>query len=98
VEPQAEDDAPIVRRWPPRLQAAAAVGWSAFLAASLGTMLVFAALDPQVLIDSLDPGEPGVPAWLLNRTAIYTLGFFLLWLVAGIAGLLTAYLTQGSRP
>ena len=91
---RAEDDPQVRPSWPPQLRVVAAVGWSSFLAASLGTMLVFAALDPQVIIDSLDPGQPGAAPWLLNRTAIYTLGFFLLWLVAAVAGLLTAFLTQ----
>lgn len=97
MDPQAEDDPPAIRRWPPRLQVAAAVGWSSFLAASLGTMLVFAALDPQVIIDSMDPGEPDAASWLLNRTAIYTLGFFLLWVVAAVAGVLTTVLLQSER-
>jgi hypothetical protein len=98
MEPQAADDPVAVRRWPPRLQAAAAIGWSSFLAASLGTMLAFAALDPQVIIDSMDPGEPNAAPWWLTRTGIYTLGFFLLWLVAVVAGVLTAVLTQSHRP
>lgn len=93
MDPRAGDDLPRPA-WPPQLRVVAAVGWSSFLAASLGTMLVFAALDPQVIIDSLDPGQPGAMPWLLNRTAIYTVGFFLLWAVAAVAGLLTAFLTQ----
>lgn len=96
MDPQAEDDQTARPNWPPQLRAAAAVGWSSFLAASVGTMLVFAALDPQVIIASFDPVEPGVPPWLLNRTAFYTLGFFLLWAVAAISGMLTAILTQNS--
>ena len=94
MDPQAEDDTPGVRRWPPQLQAAAAVGWSSFLAACLGTMLAFAALDPQVIIDAVEGGEPGAAPWWLSRTGIYTLGFFLFWLVAAVAGVLTGMLTR----
>ena len=92
--PQAADDPVAIRRWPPRVQVVAAIGWSSFLAASVGTMLVFAALDPQVIISGFDSGEPGTEPWWLTRTGIYTLGFFLLWLVAAVAGVLTAVLTQ----
>jgi hypothetical protein len=92
MDPQAADDPVAIRRWSPRVQVAAAIGWSSFLAASVGTMLVFAALDPQVIIAGFDRGEPGAGSWWLTRTGIYTLGFFLLWLVAAIAGVLTAVL------
>jgi hypothetical protein len=94
---QAEDEYPVARRWPPQLQAAAAVGWSSFLAACFGTMLTFAGLDPQVLIDGIEGGDPGAAPWWLTSTGIYTLGFFLFWLVAVVAGGLTVFLTQGPR-
>ena len=66
MDPQTEDDVPAARRWPPQLRAAAAVGWSSFLAACLGTMLAFAALDPQVIIDGVEGGEPGAAPWWLT--------------------------------
>lgn len=97
MDPQAGDEHPAARRWPPQLQAAAAVAWSSFLAACLGTMLAFAALDPQVIIDGVEGGEPGAAPWWLTTTGIYTLGFFLFWLIAVVAGVLTAFLTQGPR-
>jgi hypothetical protein len=98
MDPQANNAAVDVRRWHPRQRVAAAIGWSSFLAASVGTMLVFAVLDPQVIIAGVDSGEPGAEPWWLTRTGIYTLGFFLLWLVAAVAGALTFVLTQGPKP
>ncbi len=98
MDPQATDDLPAIRRWPPRRQVVAAIGWSSFLAASVGTMLVFAALDPQVIISGLDTGEPGAEPWWLTRTGIYSIGFFLLWLVGAVAGVLTTVLTQSPAP
>jgi hypothetical protein len=98
MDPQATDDRVAVRRWPPRLRMVAAVGWSSFLAASVGTMLVFAALDPEIIIAGFDSGEPGVEPFWLTRTGIYSLGFFLLWLVAAVAAALTVVLMQTPGP
>ncbi|MBL8199706.1 MAG: hypothetical protein JNK40_01930 [Chromatiales bacterium] len=92
--PQAEDDLPVVRRWPPRMRVAAAIGWSSFLAACLGTLLTFAALDPQVIIDGVEGGEPGAAPWWLTRTGIYSIGFFLFWAIGAVAGMLTDYLHE----
>ena len=69
-------------RWPPLWQAVAAVGWSSFLAAAFGTMLCFALVDPQLIVDELTAGDPESHGGTLSRTAIYTLGFFFLWLIA----------------
>ena len=98
MDPQAADDAVAVRRWPSRLQVFAAVGWSSFLAASVGTMLVFAVLDPEIIIAGFDSGEPGAEPFWLTRTGIYSLGFFLLWLVSAVAGVLTTVLMQTPIP
>lgn len=95
MDPQAEDEGPVVRRWPPRMRVAAAIGWSSFLAACLGTMLTFAALDPQVIIDGIEGGDPGSAPWWLTRTGIYSVGFFLFWAIAAVAGMLTDYLHEG---
>jgi len=95
MDPRAEDEATVVRRWPPQMRMAAAVGWSSFLAACLGTMLTFAALDPQLIIDGMDRGEPGAAPWWFTRTGIYSIGFFLFWAVAAVAGLLAAWLQAG---
>ena len=90
---QAADEHAAFRPWPPRRRVIAAVGWSSFLGASLGTMLVFAVIDPQIIIDAVHAGGPHIDAWWLTRTGIYTLGFFLLWFVAAVASALTAMLT-----
>jgi hypothetical protein len=97
MDPLAEAEYPAARRWPPQLRVAAAVAWSSFLAACLGTMLAFAALDPRVIIDSVEGGEPGSAPWWLTPTGIYTLGFFLFWLIAVAAGALTVLLMRGPR-
>lgn len=94
MAPPAEGDAAPRRRWPPRLHLAAAIGWASFLAACVGTMLAFAALDPQLIIDGVERGEPGGAPWWLTPTGIYTLGFFLFWLIGIVAGILAAVLTE----
>ncbi len=86
------------RSWPPPLQAAAAIGWSSFLAACLGTLLGFAVLDPQLIIDGLHLGPDTLPAGWLTRTGLYTLGFLLFWLVGGVAAWLAVMLTRDTRP
>lgn len=60
--------------------------WPAFLAAGVMEMLVFAAFDPQDM------------QWLgqsvqLSRTGIYSLAFFVFWLVFIGAGYLTTLLS-----
>lgn len=95
MDPRTEaDNQSAPRPWPPQRRVVAAIGWSAFLAACLGTLLAFAALDPQLIIDAVDGGDPGSAPWWLTRTGIYTLGFFLFWLVGAVGGLLTTFLTQ----
>lgn len=98
MDPQATDELAATRRWPPHRQVVAAIGWSSFLAASAGTMLLFAALDPEVIISGLDTGEPGAQPWWLTRTGIYSIGFFLLWMVGALAGVLTAVLSPPTSP
>ncbi len=97
MAPPTEAEYPAARRWPPQLRITAAVGWSSFLAACLGTMLVFAGLDPQVIIDGVEGGVPGAAPWWLTPTGVYTLGFFLFWLVAVVAGVLTVLLTRAPQ-
>jgi alkylation response protein AidB-like acyl-CoA dehydrogenase len=69
--------------------------WPAFLAAGVMEMLVFAAFDPQDM------------QWLgqsvaLSRTGVYSLAFFVFWLVCVGAGYLTTLLSlpgsQVNRP
>lgn len=61
--------------------------WPAFLVAGLTEMLVFAMVDPQDL------------HWLgrslaMSREAVYTLAFFVFWILALISSALTALLAM----
>lgn len=78
--------------WSRRAQDVAAVGWSAFLAACLASLLFFAFFDPALLSHDLHP-----PRWLQDRRAGYAIGFFFFWFIALVSALLTAYLLE-SRP
>lgn len=66
------------------------VVWPAFLAAGVMEMLVFAAFDPQDM------------HWLgqsveMSRTGIYSLAFFVFWLVFIAAGYVTTLLSTPSN-
>lgn len=84
----APDDAPYLPAWPPGRRAVAAMLWSAFLAACLGSLLGFAWLDPGELLAARDG-----PDWL-TPTAVYTLGFFLFFVVGFSSAILSVYLTR----
>lgn len=64
--------------------------WPAFLAAGVLEMLVFAVVDPQELHWN---GQSLV--W--SREAIYTVAFFLFWVVAMVSNGLTALLAMPSE-
>jgi hypothetical protein len=58
--------------------------WPSFLAAAMGSALIFALIDP------LDVAIFGhVPT---GRVGFYTVSFFVLWVMAGRSSTLTAYL------
>ncbi|MCJ0762899.1 hypothetical protein [Variovorax terrae] len=63
--------------------------WPAFLAACLLEAGVFALVDPQ------DLGGPGA-ALGLSRLGVYTLAFFVFWIVAMASGGLTLLLSRAS--
>jgi len=63
------------------------VMWPAFLAAGLLEMLVFALVDPQ----DLHWAGQALP---LSSQGIYTVGFFLFWILAMVASGLTALLAM----
>ena len=71
-------------------RAAGVIVWSAFLSASLGTMLCFAMLDPQALA----AGDP--PAWWTTRLRVYATGFFFFWLIGLTAAALCWSLARAS--
>ncbi len=65
---------------------ALAVLWPAFLMAGVLEMLVFAFVDPQAL-----HWLGGAPVDL-DRTAVYTIAFFMFWVVIGLSGAITQLL------
>ena len=67
------------------------VGWTSFLAACVGTMLLFAFVDPLDFIET-----NGLP---IGRMTGYAIGFFFLWMISLLSGGLCAYLlrTQHER-
>lgn len=84
--------------WSRLRQDIGAVVWTAFLAASLATMVFFAMFDPLLLARDDAP-----PRWLADRMTGYTLGFFFFWGMSTVSALLTAWLidtrsfARGSR-
>jgi hypothetical protein len=78
----------------------ALVIWPSFLAACLGSLLFFAAVDPQLLSDA----GPRLFADL-SREEGYALGFLFFWGIAAVASSLSVFLirsgrggTQGAEP
>lgn len=70
------------------------VAWTSFLAACLGTMLLFAWIDPVQLADVAELPLPS------NRMTGYAVGFFFLWVICLLAAALCAWLlrTQHVHP
>lgn len=67
-----------------------AVLWPAFLVAGLAEGLLFSMFDPHdIRVFGMDLD--------VSPMAVYTVGFFLLWGMCGISGLLTAYVITGLR-
>jgi uncharacterized membrane protein YcfT len=60
--------------------------WPSFLMAGVLELLVFAVVDPQ---DMHWFGQP----FEISRQAIYSLGFFVFWVVTSLAGGLTLFLS-----
>jgi uncharacterized membrane protein YcfT len=62
------------------------IAWPSFLMAGVLELLVFALVDPQ---DMHWFGH----SFEISRQAVYTLGFFVFWLIISIAGALTIFLS-----
>jgi hypothetical protein len=77
---------------PPRARSIGVVAWCSFLAASAGTAVTFAFVDPGALPAVL------LPPVLSNPLAVYALGFFFLWAVCAAASALTIYMAHTERP
>ncbi len=69
----------------------ALVSWSSFLAAGVGSMLFFAAVDPPLLRDA----GPSIFD-NLSREAGYAVGFFFFWALAASAAALSVYMVRGA--
>ncbi len=66
------------------------IAWPSFLMAGVLELLVFAVIDPQ---DMNWFGQ----SFDISRQAVYTLSFFVFWLVISIAGALTVILSLPSH-
>ena len=68
-----------------------AVLWLSFLMAGMATAVFFAAIDPMALKACVDFPE-------LGRTAAYTVGFLLFWLLTSSSSLLCLFFLYPRRP
>jgi hypothetical protein len=64
------------------------IGWCSFLTAAVGTMLLFAWVDPLTLADVTEP------PLRVGRMTGYAIGFFFLWFLAAVSAALTVYLIR----
>jgi len=85
------EDRPVVH-WSRLREDIAVVTWTSFLVACVGTMILFAFIDPDYLMELLNH-----PWWLPSRMAGYALGFFFLWFICACAASLTAYMLDTSH-
>ena len=77
--------------WSRDQQKYAVLTWISFLTACGFSVLLFAFIDPLVLIESLDVVDGG------SRNAGYAVGFFFLWVHAWISGWLILRLIRRKR-
>jgi hypothetical protein len=77
--------------WSRDTQKYAVLTWISFLTAAAFTMLLFAFVDPLLVVDAL-----GISA-IESRNAGYAIGFFFLWANAWIACWLTVRLIRRKR-
>jgi ABC-type enterobactin transport system permease subunit len=74
-----------------RQRDAAVAGWSSFLIAAMGTMVLFAFVDPMTLVEVTEPPLP------VDRMTGYAIGFFFLWVLTAASAALTLYLLRTSH-
>jgi len=68
------------------------VTWASFLTAGVETMFFFAFFDPEML------GMRDIPqAWVANRLAGYTFGFFVFWALFACSSGITYLLSHGMQ-
>jgi len=71
----------------PRPQRVAAILWLSFLMAGIATGIFFSLIDPMELKYCVDFPE-------VNRTAAYSVGFLLFWLLTGTSSMLAVFFTH----
>lgn len=71
----------------PRPQRIAAVLWLSFLMAGVATGIFFSLIDPEELKYCVDFPE-------VSRTAAYSIGFLLFWLLTGTSSMLAVFFTH----
>jgi hypothetical protein len=79
-------------RWDQRKRDIGTVLWIAFLAACVGTFVIFAVLDPEALNDAW------VLPWEMGRRLAYSLGFLFLFMVSLVASALTVFMIRTGPP
>ena len=77
--------------WSRDTQKIAVLTWISFLSASAFTMLLFAFVDPLVIVDAIN--LPSID----SSNAGYAIGFFFLWLHAWVSGWLVLRLVRRKR-
>src|SRR5512143_3164929 len=65
-----------------RQRDAAVAGWSSFLIAAVGAMVLFAFVDPMTLVEVTEPPLP------VERMTGYAIGFFFLWILTAASAAL----------
>jgi hypothetical protein len=75
-------------RWSQRKRDLGMIIWVAFLAACVGTFVIFAVMDPGALNDAW------VLPWEMGPKLAYSLGFLFLFCVSLLASILTAYMIR----
>ena len=74
----------------PTIQKIIAVLWPSFLTAGVATILFFTAFDPDLLME--------VIGYEMSRLGVYTIGFFLFWILTSTSCALTCYFQRPCKP
>lgn len=86
-----EEDSTGVKAWSRDTQKIAVLSWISFLFASLFSMLLFAFIDPLVIVDSINI------SFIESRNAGYAIGFAFLWIHGWTSGWLVLRLVRRKR-
>lgn len=86
-----DSDKPALPEWSRDTQKIAVLTWISFLIAAAFAMLLFAFIDPLLIVDSINV------QWLESSNSGYAIGFFFLWANGWAAGWLTLRLVRRKR-